>query len=131
MSEAGDSGSPGHWVAPSLAYAALLGRCPRCGKGKLFSGFLKVGSGCSVCGLNYARFEAGDGPAVFVILIVGALVAGGALLVEVKYSPPYWVHAVIWGPAVVILSMGLLRPLKAGLVMLQYKHRAEESRIAK
>jgi uncharacterized protein (DUF983 family) len=78
--------------------------------------------------LDYSNFEAGDGPAVFVILIVGAIVAGGALLTEVWFQPPYWVQGVIWGPAVVVLSLAFLRPLKAGLIALQYKHRAEESR---
>jgi uncharacterized protein (DUF983 family) len=116
---------------PSVVYASLLGRCPRCGKGKLFRGFLGKASACGACGLDYSNLEAGDGPAVFVILIVGAIVAGGALLTEVWYSPPYWVHAVIWGPAVVILSLGFLRPLKAGLIVLQYKHRAEEGRLVK
>jgi uncharacterized protein (DUF983 family) len=115
---------------PSVAYAALLGRCPRCGRGPLFRGFLTVAASCGACGLDYSRFEAGDGPAVFVILIVGAIVAGGALLTEVWYQPPYWVHAVIWGPAVVILSLGLLRPLKAGMITLQYKHRAGQGRLA-
>jgi uncharacterized protein (DUF983 family) len=120
---------PDSRTEPSVVYATLLGRCPRCGRGKLFSGFLKIAASCVKCGLDYSRFEAGDGPAVFVILIVGAIVTGGALLTEVKFSPPYWVHAVIWGPLVLILSFGLLRPLKAGLVVLQYKHRAEEGRI--
>jgi uncharacterized protein (DUF983 family) len=118
-------------AGPSLVYASLFGRCPACGKGKLFRGFLRVASGCSACGLDYSKLEAGDGPAVFVILIVGAIVTGGALLTEVWFSPPYWVHAVIWGPAVVILSLCFLRPLKAGLVVLQYKHRAEEGRTAR
>jgi uncharacterized protein (DUF983 family) len=81
--------------------------------------------------MSYSRFEAGDGPAVFVILIVGAIVAGGALLMEVSFQPPYWVQGVIWGPAVVVLSLGFLRPFKAGLIALQYKHRAEEGRIAR
>jgi uncharacterized protein (DUF983 family) len=77
-----------------------------------------------VCKLDYSGFQAGDGPAVFVILIVGAVVAGGALLTEVAYQPPYWVHAAIWGPVLVILSLALLRPFKAALIVLQYKHRA-------
>jgi uncharacterized protein (DUF983 family) len=115
---------------PSVGYASLFGLCPRCGKGKLFQGFLNVAKACSVCGLDYSGFEAGDGPAVFVILIVGAIVAGGALITEVAFHPPYWVHALIWGPLILILSLGLLRPLKASLIVLQYKHRAEEARRA-
>ena len=109
---------------------SLLGRCPRCGKGKLFHGFLDVAKNCSQCGLDYSNFEAGDGPAVFVILIVGAIVAGGALITEVAFHPPYWVHAAIWGPAILILSLGFLRPLKAALIVQQYRHRAEEARRA-
>ena len=65
------------------------------------------------------------------ILIVGAIVAGGALLTEVRFQPPYWVQGAIWGPAVIILSLAFLRPLKAGLIALQYRHRAEEARIAR
>src|SRR5215471_13146838 len=113
---------------PSVLYASLMARCPRCGRGSLFQGYLKVGEHCPVCGLDYSGFQAGDGPAVFAILIVGAIVTGGALLTEVAFQPPYWVHALIWGPALVILTLGILRPLKAVLIVLQYKHRAEEAR---
>ena len=122
---------PAQARGPGVVYASLLGRCPRCGKGRLFRGFLNIAPACSACGLDYSRFEAGDGPAVFAILIVGAIVAGGALLTEVWFHPPYWVHAAIWGPAVILLSLGILRPLKAGLIVLQYKHRAEEARLVK
>jgi uncharacterized protein (DUF983 family) len=115
---------------PAVIYATILARCPRCGRGPLFRGFLDVAPSCSSCAMSFSRFEAGDGPAVFVILIVGAIVAGGALLTEVWFHPPYWVQGVIWGPAVIILSLGFLRPLKAGMIALQYKHRAEEGRIA-
>jgi len=113
---------------PSVLSASLKGRCPRCGKGKLFQGYLAVRSSCTSCGLDFSGFEAGDGPAVFVILIVGAIVAGGALLLEIAFQPPYWVHALIWGPVLVILSLALLRPLKAVLIVLQHKHKAEEGR---
>jgi len=119
---------PGAGRGPSVLAASLWGRCPRCGKGNLFRGYLTLSPSCPACGLDFAGFEAGDGPAVFVILIVGAIVAGGALITEVTFQPPYWVHAVIWGPALVILSLALLRPLKAALIVLQYKHRAEEGR---
>jgi uncharacterized protein (DUF983 family) len=114
---------------PQTAVAALLGRCPRCGEGRLFNGYLHIAPRCSACGLDYAMFDAGDGPAVFVILIVGAIVAGSALVVEVKYAPPYWVHAVIWIPLILILSSSLLRLMKSLLLVLQYKHKAGEGRL--
>jgi len=96
----------------------------------LFRGYLKIAPRCEACGLDYAGFDAGDGPAVFVILIVGCLVAGGALILEAAVSPPYWVHAVIWLPAVVILSIVFLRLAKSTLLVLQYKHQAREGRRA-
>jgi len=116
-------------AAPAVLTAALLGRCPRCGKGRLFEGYLSVAKRCASCGLDYAMFDAGDGPAVFVILIAGALVCGGALFVEFTFHPPYWVHVVLWVPAVVILTLGLLRLAKSLLLVLQYKHRAGEGRL--
>lgn len=114
---------------PSVARAALAGRCPRCGRGKLFDGYLSVARTCRFCGLDTASFDAGDGPAVFVILIVGAIVCGSALFVEVAYQPPYWVHAALWIPLTLILAVALLRLAKALLLVLQYKHRAGEGRI--
>jgi uncharacterized protein (DUF983 family) len=115
---------------PHALAAAVFGRCPRCGKGALFAGYLRVAACCASCGLDYAEFDAGDGPAVFVILIVGIVVAGGALLLENAASPPYWVHAVIWLPTICILSIVLLRLMKAMLLVLQYKHQAHEGRRA-
>jgi uncharacterized protein (DUF983 family) len=109
--------------------AALLGRCPRCGLGSLFLGYLTVAPQCARCGLDYSSFDPGDGPAVFVILIVGFLVAGGALIVEVAFQPPYWVHAVIWLPAIIVLTFAFLRLVKSVLIVLQYKHRAGEARL--
>jgi uncharacterized protein (DUF983 family) len=113
----------------SVARAALLGRCPRCGQGALFDGYLKVAPKCSACGLDYSPFDAGDGPAVFVILIVGAIVTVSALIVEVKFQPPYWVHVVLWIPLVIVLSLTLLRLAKALLLVLQYRHNAGEGRL--
>jgi len=109
--------------------AALLGRCPRCGEGSLFAGYLNVAPRCTRCDLDYASFDPGDGPAVFVILIVGFLVAGGALIVEVTFQPPYWVHAIIWLPAIFVLAFCFLRLVKSALLVLQYKHRAGEARL--
>ncbi len=108
--------------------AGLAGRCPRCGEGRLFTGFLDLPSRCESCGLDYAPIDTGDGPAVFVIFIVGFLVVGAALGTEIAFAPPYWLHLVIWLPAILVLSLGLLRPVKAILVALQFKHRAREHR---
>jgi uncharacterized protein (DUF983 family) len=109
--------------------AVFHGCCPRCGRGSLFRGYLNIAPCCAACGLDYSTFDPGDGPAVFVILIVGFLVAGGALIVEVAFRPPYWVHAAIWLPAIFILAFGFLRLVKSILVVLQYKHRAGEARL--
>lgn len=119
--------------APSLAStlaAGLAGRCPACGRGKLFSGYLTLAPRCNVCGLDYGFAEAGDGPAVFVILLTGFVVVGAALFVEIAYAPPYWLHALIWGPLAILLPLLLLRSFKGVLIALQYKHKAEEGRLA-
>jgi uncharacterized protein (DUF983 family) len=106
-----------------------LARCPRCGVGRLFDGFLEVAPRCTACGLDYASFDPGDGPAVFTVLIVGAIVAGSALFVEVHFQPPLWLHMVIWIPTILILSIALLRFVKALLLVLQYRHKAGEGRL--
>ena len=119
--------------APSLAStlrAGLAGRCPACGRGKLFSGYLTLAPRCNVCGLDYSFAEAGDGPAMFVILVTGFIVVGAALFVEMTYAPPYWLHALIWGPLAILLPLLLLRSFKGVLIALQYKHKAEEGRLA-
>ena len=95
----------------------------------MFKGFLNVAPRCSACGLDLAFADSADGPAVFVILIVGFIVAGAALLTEIAYSPPIWVHFVVWLPLVLVLCLGMLRPLKGLLVALQYHHRAQEGRL--
>ena len=108
---------------------STFGRCPRCGQGKLFSGYLTLRSSCDVCGLNYAFADSGDGPAVFVILIIGFVIVALALGVEVAYQPPYWVHAVLWLPLLLVLSLGLLRMIKGWLIAQQYRHQAAEGRL--
>lgn len=111
--------------------AGLLGKCPRCGEGKLFDGFLELAPGCDQCGLDYRFADAGDGPAVFVILLAGFLVLGLALWVELTYEPPFWLHLVIFLPLTIIVCLGLLRPLKGLMVAAQYHHKAEEGRLDK
>ncbi|MCC6948037.1 MAG: DUF983 domain-containing protein [Bradyrhizobiaceae bacterium] len=119
--------SDGPAVSPYVA--GLRGRCPRCGMGKLFSGYLGLAPRCTNCGLDYSFADSGDGPAVFVMLIAGFVVVMSALVTEVLWRPPYWVHAALWLPAIVILSLVLLRLAKGLLITLQYHHKAEEGRL--
>ena len=107
----------------------MRGRCPRCGEGRLFKGLLDVQPRCSACGLDFAFIDSGDGPAVFVIMIVGFIVVDLALVVEFTFHPPYWLHALLWVPLIFGLSIGLLRPLKGLMIAQQYKHRAEQGRL--
>lgn len=103
-------------------------RCPRCGEGMLFQGFLSLRPACDRCGLDYKFADSGDGPAVFVILIGGAIVVAAALITEVVYQPPYWLHAVLWLPLILLVTLVPLRPLKGLLIALQYYHEAAEGR---
>ena len=109
----------------------LRGRCPRCGEGKLFQGFLQLRPRCESCGLDFNFADAGDGPAVFVILIGGAIVVGAALITEVVYQPPYWLHAMLWLPLILLVTLAPLRPVKGLMIALQYHHRAQEGRLVK
>src|SRR6202000_1051151 len=108
--------------------AGLSCACPRCGQGTLFDGFLTLRSRCEVCGLDYGFADAGDGPAVFIMFPAGFIVGGAALIVEGLYPPPYWVHAVLWLPLILIVTLGPLRPMKGLMIALQYHHKAEEQR---
>ncbi len=111
---------------PSPLTAGLGGRCPRCGQGRLFRGFLKIVNRCEVCGLNLAAQDSGDGPVAFIVLLVGFIVVGGALVVEVKFGWPVWLHLLVWLPLTVVLCLAFMRPFKGVLVALQYKHRRDE-----
>ena len=113
----------------SASQAALSARCPRCGEGPLFSGVLTLRGRCEKCGLDYKFIDTGDGPAVFGIMILGFLVLGGALILEFKAGPPLWVHLLLWGVGTPLLALGLLRFLKALLIALQFKHKAEQGQL--
>jgi uncharacterized protein (DUF983 family) len=119
-----------HYPPLPPSQTGMRGRCPRCGEGRLFNGFLDVAPRCQACGLDFSFADSGDGPAVFIMMIVGFLVVGLALFVEFTFSPPYWVHAILWIPLVIGLSLGLLRPLKGFMIAQQYRHRAEQGRLA-
>jgi uncharacterized protein (DUF983 family) len=114
---------------PTLTETALRGlacRCPRCGQGKLYASFLTLRPGCATCGLDYAFIDSGDGPAIFIIMIAGAIVVGCALVVEVKYQPPLWLHAVLWLPLILATTLLPLRSMKSLLIALQFHHKAAE-----
>ncbi len=114
--------APASGAAP-LATVALLGRCPRCGSGPLFSGLLTVREDCPSCRLDLRAHDSGDGPAVAGIFVVGALVVIAALVVDVTYEPPLWAHAVVWPVVILALSLAVMRIAKTLLVALQYRHR--------
>ncbi len=107
----------------------LSGRCPRCGEGRMFSGFLTLAPKCEVCGLDYAFADAGDGPAVLVTLFAGFIVLGIALAVEIAYEPPLWVYVVVFLPLTLVVCLGMLRPLKGILIATQYVNKASPGRL--
>lgn len=113
-------------VNPILA--GLACRCPNCGKGPLFAGFLTVSPRCASCGFDLAAADSGDGPAVFIILVVGMVVCFAALVTEVAVRPPIWVHLVLWLPLTAILTLALLRPFKGVMLALQFHHKASQAR---
>jgi uncharacterized protein (DUF983 family) len=98
-------------------------RCPKCDRGRLFRAYLKVVDRCAVCGEEYFHQRADDAPPYFVILITGHIVVPLALAVEVAFSPPYWVHAVLWTPLTIALVLGLLQPVKGAIVAWQWANR--------
>ncbi|MEN2980671.1 DUF983 domain-containing protein [Tistrella bauzanensis] len=111
------------WPAVSPLAAGLGCRCPRCGEGRLFKGLLAVRASCDRCGLDLQSVASDDGPAAFVILIVGFILMALVLWVELTWAPPMWLHLLLWLPLAVVLSVGLLRPMKAWMIAQQYRHR--------
>ena len=116
---------------PARTIGAMIGlglscRCPRCGQGKIFVGYLKIAESCPACSLSYAGHDVGDGPVVPAMMLIGALVVGGALYLEFTFEPPFWVHAVIWGPLVIGLVLMMLPPLKGLSLALQHRYRSTE-----
>lgn len=107
--------------------AGLAGRCPACGEGRLFDGFTRIADRCEACGLDLTPYSGAEGPAVFIILIVGTLMGFGALITEVAYQPPVWLHLIIWLPLTCILCAALMRPLKGLMVASQHRNKAAEA----
>ncbi len=90
--------------------------------GRLYDGLLRVRANCAICGLDLTAQDAGDGPAVFVVFLLGMIVVGLAALVEIAFSPPLWVHLALWAPLILGGAVLMLRPFKAALIALQYRH---------
>lgn len=111
---------------PSPFVTGLKSRCPHCGEGALYSGFLKTVDRCESCGTDLSFAATTEGPAVFIILIVGFVIMGAAAVVETLFHPAPFVHLLLWLPATVILSLALLRPFKATLIALQYQRMHHE-----
>jgi len=111
--------------------AGIAARCPRCGHGRLFEGFIALAPNCATCGLDYSFADSGDGPAVFIMMIAGAIVVGAALVVDATYEPPMLLLGAIFLPLMLIVSLGLLRPAKGLLIASQYRNKAAEGRLEK
>jgi uncharacterized protein (DUF983 family) len=98
----------------------FFGRCPCCGKGRIFRAFLKVADRCEVCGEELFHHRADDFPAYVVIFIVGHTLVPTALSVEINFAPPIWLHLALWLPAALVMTLGLLQPVKGVIVALQW-----------
>jgi len=114
---------------PSPLQVALRGMCPRCGNRTLFAGVAAFAPKCRACGLDFQGFNVGDGPAAFLVLIVGGVITGLAIALELAAEPPFWVHILLWFPLTALMVVGLLRIAKALLLALEYGHRAREARL--
>ena len=110
--------------------AALSGACPQCGTHSLFAGLLRFAPSCRSCGLDFVRYNVGDGPAAFLILIVGAILTVAAIAVDLAWRPPFLVH-LVWIPVGAALTVGGLRVAKAFLLQQEYRHHAREGRMIK
>jgi uncharacterized protein (DUF983 family) len=115
-------------IAPTLVGASLKGLCPRCGSPGLFAGVARFAERCPKCQLDFRSSDVGGGPEVFLIMIVGAIVVVGAIVLDIRYAPPWWVH-LVWLPVAAALTIGGLRVAKAALLYQSYRHKAGEGRI--
>ena len=116
-------------AGPSPVIAALRGICPRCGNAPLFKGMAGFQPNCRSCGLDFAGFNVGDGPAAFLIFIVGGIIVALAIWVELRFNPPFWVHILLWVPLAAILTIGLLRIAKGLLLALEFQRSAREGKL--
>lgn len=122
--------TPQDWPELSPMKTGIAMRCPRCGQGKLFNGFLALAPRCDHCGLDFAFADPADGPAFFVICFTCVPAILLAVWIEIHFSPPFWVHLVTSLPAILLFCIPPLRPLKGWLVASQYFYKAEEGHLA-
>ena len=122
-----DDGASEHGGQPGVARAALLGLCPRCGGRTLFDGVAQFAPRCRLCGLDFTQFNVGDGPAAFLTLIVGAVIVGLALWLQVSWHPPFWVHVLLWVPLTAAAVICGLRAGKAALLAAEYGRKARQA----
>ena len=114
--------APRQWPQLSPFGTGLAGKCPRCGRGRLFNGLLQVNERCDHCDLDLSPHDTGDGATVFVILILGAVVVALAIWLEAAVAPPPWVHLLVWLPSITVLAIAMLRPFKGILIGLHFKN---------
>ena len=117
------------YQTPDTTRAAIRGLCPQCAASGLFRSIIDFSAKCTACGLDFGQFNVGDGPAAFLIMIVGAIVTILAIIVQLNFEPPFWVHILLWVPVILGLVLGLLRIAKGALLVLEYRNRAREGRI--
>lgn len=116
-------------MAVSALSAGLRCRCPNCGEGRVFASFLRFKDSCDACGADLTIADAGDGPSFFVMFGALIVIVPSAMFFELAFRPPSWVHALIWPPLTFAFCLSLLRPVKALLFALQWKHKAGEGRV--
>lgn len=106
----------------------LTCKCPKCGKGDLYASVLSfdIVEECPECGLELSRNDSADGPAVFLIFILGFVVVPVALWVAMNVTWPLWFHTIVWSIVILAMTLGMLKPLKAYVIALQYKHRPDD-----
>jgi len=110
----------------SVVRAALTCSCPRCGRGKLFAGLIRLRDRCPACGLDYSKMDVGDGFTVPILMVLGFMIVGGAIWVDFTFTPPLWLHLVIWPPVTLVLAVTMTRYLKSFLAVQQYHVRRAE-----
>ena len=118
-----------HYPVLSPIKTGIRGRCPGCGQGSIFQGYLNLAPRCTVCGLDLSFADPADGPAFFVMSIVSFPVVAFAGWLEIQHQPPIWVHLITSLPMLLGGCLALLRPLKGWIVSSQYVHKAEEGRL--